>query len=78
MADVSFGMRCPKCNTAIGVKVGGGTKCPNCGAEMVPATGPNAPESLANYQCPKCGSAVGLRVSTGPITSCPDCGHPIE
>jgi len=57
--------------------VGGSGKCPNCGDTMVAAQGPNAPESLANYHCPKCNSAFGLVVSLGPVTACPQCGHPI-
>lgn len=78
MSNVSFGMQCPSCGTTIGVQVGGGSTCPNCGTPMVPASGPNAPESLVNYVCKKCDSAFGLTVGTGPITACPQCGAPIK
>ena len=77
-SSVSFGWRCPRCGTTIGVRVGGGTNCPECGTPMVPASGPDAPESLADYVCPNCHSAFGLVVSGGPITACPQCGHPIK
>ena len=80
-ADVKFGYRCARCGTTIGVSVSvgaGGSNCPSCGGPMVPATGPDAPESLANYRCPNCNSQFGLVVSTGPISACPECGHPID
>jgi DNA-directed RNA polymerase subunit RPC12/RpoP len=78
MVNASFGMMCLQCRSVTGVLVGGDGTCPDCGGRLVPASGSNAPESLANYQCPKCGSVTGLMVSTGPITACPDCGHPID
>jgi len=78
MPDVSFGMRCPQCGTTIGVQVGGGDTCPSCGARMVPATGSDAPESLAKFYCKKCNSAFGLIVGGEPIKACPQCGAPID
>jgi DNA-directed RNA polymerase subunit RPC12/RpoP len=80
-ANVKFGYRCLLCGTTIGVWVQmgqEGSACPTCGGPMVPATGPTAPESLANYVCPNCHSAFGLVVSLEPITACPQCGHPIN
>jgi hypothetical protein len=76
--NVSFGQYCPRCRSITGVLVGGGSGCPDCGGPLVAASGPTAPESLANFQCPNCGNATGLLVSGGPITACPDCGHPID
>ncbi len=81
-ANVSFGYRCTRCGSTFGalVQVGQAERdCPRCGGPLVPATGPTAPESLANYTCPKCHSTFGLIVSPGgPITACPNCGHPIN
>ena len=79
-ANVRFGYQCLRCGTVIGVQVQmgqGEPTCPTCGGPMTPATGPKAPESLANYVCPNCHSAFGLAVSLQPITACPQCGHPI-
>ena len=80
MSDMSvwFGTACPRCGTTVGVQVGGGSTCPDCGAKMVPAEQPNAPESLTNYLCPNCRSYFGHLLSPGPIDKCPDCGHPIQ
>ena len=80
MSDISasFGYQCPRDGSKVGVSVGSGIpKCPSCGEQMVPATGPDAPESLANYTCSKCNSSFGLMVSTGRITECPNCREPI-
>ena len=79
--SVSFGYRCPRCGSIVGVAVQMGQAkpaCPTCGGPMVPATGPGAPESLTNYECPNCHSVFGLMVSLGPITACPNCGHPVN
>lgn len=76
--SASFGYQCPRDGSKVGVSVGSGApKCPSCGEQMVPATGADAPESLADYMCSKCDSRFGLIVGAGPITECPHCGHPI-
>ncbi len=80
-AEVRFGYRCVRCGTTIGVQVqmgSGSSNCPTCGGLMLPATGPDAPESLSNYTCPNCRSHFGLAVSMQPMTGCPQCGHPIK
>lgn len=76
--SASFGYECPRDGSRVLLSLGSGIpKCPSCGAQMVPATGPNAPESMANYTCSKCNSRFLLMLEAGPITECPQCGHPI-
>ena len=74
-SSVSFGLKCPKCNSTvdIGVVVGSVEQfCPSCNTKMVPNL--EGKTSSANVHCSKCNASFGLINSD----KCPTCGIPFS
>ena len=75
-ARVSYGYKCPKCNSTFTVRISLGLVqdqkqyCPSCGTEMKPDA--NASPVAMNVLCRKCNAQYGMVFSD----TCPNCGTP--
>jgi rRNA maturation endonuclease Nob1 len=70
VVNAEFGMRCTKCGSTFGTRIGGDPDvCPSCGGALVPNEGA---DTFMNVTCASCNTFFGL---TGSPT-CPTCGTP--